>query len=365
MTRYRNITLALLGAIAAASLAGCGQGGDGSAGSDQAQTQSGKRTDKPSDTGRDQVRIVGSSTVFPFSSYVAEEYGATTDHRTPVVESTGSGGGMKLFCNGTSLNTPDITNASRRMKPSEFERCKNNGVNGITELSFGYDGIVIGYKAGLPQWELTREQITLAVTAKVPNNGELVKNPYETWQDIDASLPDKEILIYGPPTSSGTRDAFEELVMEAASEEIAGYDGAYTRVRQDGKYVPSGENDNLIVQKLAQNGDALGVFGYSFLEENRNKIDAATIDGVAPERDLISSGEYPVSRSLFFYVKQAHLEPVPAMKGYVEMFLSRQMIGDRGYLTDLGLIPLPKDKRKAMRKRWQNRTVVEASDLKE
>lgn len=311
----------------------------------------------------EQIRIVGSSTVYPFSSYVAEELGATTDYRTPVVESTGSGGGFKLFCAGVGDDTPDITNASRRMKPSELKMCHDNDVKQITENIVGYDGIVFAQSKQDDMIDLSREQVTLAVAAKVPQDGELVDNPYTRWSQIDPSLPDREILIYGPPTSSGTRDAFEELVMEHGSENIDGYDEAYTTIRQDGKYVPSGENDNLIVQKLAQNEDAFGIFGYSYLEENRDKIQGAMIDGVEPKRELISSGEYPVSRSLFFYTKNAHADTVAGMTDYVDMFLSEQMVGDRGYLKRLGLIPLPAQELEAQRSEWQSRANVSSSDL--
>jgi len=313
---------------------------------------------------RTQMRIVGSSTVYPFSAYVAEELGATTDLRTPVVEATGSGGGFKLFCSGVAEDTPDITNASRRMKPSELRMCENNGVTDITQISVGADGIVVGQKAGIPTLDLTREQLTLAVAAKVPKNGKLVDNPYRMWSDIDGSLPDRKILVYGPPTSSGTRDAFEELVMAHGSENIEGYDEAYTTIRQDGKYVPSGENDNLIVQKLAQNKGAVGIFGYSFLEENRDTIQAATIGGVKPERALISSGEYPISRSLFFYVKNAHVGKVPGIAEYVQLFLSDPVTSDRGLLKTLGLISLPPAKLEGMRQRWQAREQLTVDALK-
>jgi len=311
----------------------------------------------------EQIRIVGSSTVYPFSSYVAEELGATTDYRTPVVESTGSGGGFKLFCAGIGANTPDITNASRRMKPSELKMCHDNDVKQITENVVGYDGIVFAQSKQADAINLSREQVTLAVAAKVPHNGKMVDNPYTNWNQIDSSLPDRTILIYGPPTSSGTRDAFEELVMEHGSENIDGYGEAYATIRQDGKYVPSGENDNLIVQKLAQNPDAFGIFGYSYLEENRDKIQGATIDGVEPKRELISSGEYPVSRSLFFYTKNAHVDEVDGMADYVDLFLSAQMVGNRGYLKRLGLIPLPEAELKDQRQQWETRTNVSASDL--
>ncbi|HKJ72104.1 MAG TPA: PstS family phosphate ABC transporter substrate-binding protein [Gammaproteobacteria bacterium] len=298
---------------------------------------------------RDQIRIVGSSTVYPFASYVVEEFGATTDHPTPVIESTGSGGGLKLFCAGDGMDTPDISNASRAIKVSEFKRCRDNGVTDITQATIGFDGIVIANSVKSPQFKLTRKQLTLAVAAEVPKGGKLVKNPYKYWDQIDSSLPHKEIVIYGPPTTSGTRDAFEELVMEAASDEMDGYGGEYTKIRQDGGYVPAGENDNLIVQKLTQNRDALGIFGYSFLEENTDRIQASAIEGVLPDPDTISSGDYPVSRSLYFYIKNGHAKKVPGLYDYVNLFMSEKMIGDLGYLKDRGLIPLPKDMRKQIR----------------
>ena len=241
---------------------------------------------------RDQIRIVGSSTVYPFASYVTEEFGALTNYPTPVIESTGSGGGIRLFCNGVGEGTPDITNASRRMKPSELERCEENGVTDITEAKIGSDGIVLGLAASNEPIDLTLEQIFLAVAAQVPVDGELVDNPYTNWSDIDASLPDRAISIYGPPSTSGTRDAFEELVMEAASAEMDIYgEEGYTDIRTDGVYIDAGENDNLIVQRLAEDTGAFGIFGYSFLVENPDTIMGATIGGVEPEVEAISSGE--------------------------------------------------------------------------
>jgi phosphate transport system substrate-binding protein len=362
-TLFTNRPKALLAVTAAAlALTACGQdngsqnaNGDAASGSaDQAQAEQFDRA---------QIRIVGSSTVYPFSSYVAEEMGATTDFRTPVVESTGSGGGFKLFCSGVSEDTPDFTNASRPMKASELQMCQDNGVEDITQIMVGYDGIVVGQKAGEPPLDLSREQLTQAVAAKVPQDGQLVDNPYNKWSDIDPSLPDYDILVYGPPTSSGTRDAFEELVIEHGAENIEGYNGEKPTIRQDGKFVPSGENDNLIVQKLAQNAHAVGIFGYSFLEENRDKIQAANVDGVEPKRELISSGEYPISRSLFFYVKNAHVERMPGMDEYVSLFLSDQMASDRGALKKLGLISLPPEELEQMRSNWENREQVTAESL--
>ena len=313
---------------------------------------------------RDQIRIVGSSTVYPFASYVTEEFGATTNYPTPVIESTGSGGGLRLFCNGIGDGTPDITNASRRMKPSEFERCEENGVTDITEAKIGSDGIVLGQANENDVVELTLEHIFMAVAAQVPQDGELVDNPYTNWSEIDASLPDREISIYGPPTTSGTRDAFEELVMETASEEMDAYGEAYTDIRSDGVYIDAGENDNLIVQRLQEDTGAFGIFGYSFLEENTNTLNAATIEGVEPEPEAISSGDYPVARSLWFYVKNQHAEEVPPMYEYVDMFMEEQMIGDGGYLRDIGLIVLPEAEREEWRQKVADRTQLELSDLK-
>ncbi|MDN3555362.1 PstS family phosphate ABC transporter substrate-binding protein [Halomonas maura] len=314
---------------------------------------------------RDQVRIVGSSTVYPFASYVAEEFGATTEFPTPVIESTGSGGGLRLFCNGVGEGTPDITNASRRMKPSEFERCEENGVTDITEAFVGYDGIAFAQSSANEAMDVTREQIFLALAAKVPVDGELVDNPHTQWSDIDASLPDREIAVYGPPTTSGTRDAFEELVMEAASEDMDAYgDEGYTDIRADGAFIDAGENDNLIVQRLAENTDAFGIFGYSFLEENADTLIGSSIDGVEPTPEAIGSGEYPVSRSLFFYVKNQHADEVPAMYEYASMFMSEQMISDLGYLKGIGLIPAPQEMREQARQAVADHESLEMADLK-
>ncbi|WP_456269681.1 substrate-binding domain-containing protein [Kushneria sp. AK178] len=312
-----------------------------------------------------QMRIVGSSTVYPFATYVVEQFGATTRHPTPVLESTGSGGGIKLFCAGNGADTPSITNASRRMKPEEFERCQSNGVEEVSEATIGYDGIVFAESGGNDPLTLTREQLLLALAAKVPQDGELVDNPYQSWSDIDSSLPEREIEVYGPPTTSGTRDAFEELVMEAASEEMPAYDGSYTDIRADGAYIDAGENDNLIVQRLQENQNAFGIFGYSFLEENPDMLTAATIEGERPTPDAISSGDYPVSRSLFFYTKNAHLDTVDSMRPYVELFMSEQMIGPGGYLANIGLIPLPDSMREEERQEVTSFTPIELSHLQE
>ncbi len=298
---------------------------------------------------RDQVRVVGSSTVYPFSSYVAEEFGATTKFPTPVIESTGSGGGLKLFCSGNGMNTPDITNASRAMKLKEWKQCQKNGVTEITGAMIGYDGIVFAQSSANKPVNFTSKQIFLAVAKEVPINGKLVANPYTKWSDIDSSLPNQKILVYGPPTSSGTRDAFEELVMEEVSEDMAEYgNDGYTLIRQDGLYVPSGENDNLIVQKLSRNKSAFGIFGYGFLAANSDRVMASKVDGYAPNAKTVADGSYPISRSLYFYIKTSHIDKVPALKPFIDKFMSNPMIGDEGLLQTIGLIPLAKELRGKM-----------------
>lgn len=327
---------------------------------------------------RDQIRIVGSSTVYPFSSSVAEEFGATSKNPTPVVESTGSGGGMKLFCKGNGLDTPDISNASRRMKTKEFKLCTKNGVTDITEAVIGFDGIAIAQNKKNAALALTKMHLLLAVAEEVPSKDgkSLVRNPYKRWNEIDASLPDREITIYGPPTSSGTRDAFEDMIMKGQTKKMAVYTSLYKKdkvknkaykkyhkVRQDGVYIPSGENDNLIVQKLSKNQAAIGIFGYSFLVENDDKISAATVNGFEPTPETISSGKYPISRSLFFYTKNSHRKEVPAMAKYVEMFMKEDMIGPDGILTEIGLIALPEERRKAIRASVLKYTKLTIEDL--
>jgi len=313
---------------------------------------------------REQIRIVGSSTVYPFSSYVAEEFGATTKFQTPIIESTGSGGGHKLFASGSDLNTPDITNSSRRMKDSEFNKNMEVGNKLISEVKIGFDGIAIAFNKKAAPMSLSRKDILLAVAAEVPVDGKLVANPYKTWKEINPALPNKKIVIYGPPSSSGTRDAFEEMVMQETTAKMDEYGKkAYSKIRQDGAYIPAGENDNLIVQKLAKDPDAIGIFGYSFLEENMDKLQGATVDGFAPVPANISTGKYPISRSLFFYVKQEHIGKVPGIQEYVDLFLSEKMIGDRGLLKRIGLIPLPKAERDAERAKWGKKTALKLSDL--
>jgi len=309
---------------------------------------------------RDQIRIVGSSTVFPFSTAVAERFGKTSTFKTPVVESTGSGGGIKLFCQGVGLQTPDITNSSRRIKRSEVDLCERNGVADIVEVKVGFDGIVLASsKAGAPI-SLTKEQVFRALAKRVPIHGELVDNPYEKWTDIAPSLPDVKIEVLGPPPTSGTRDAFVELAMEGGAKQIpvlnalAKSDGDAFKaiahaIREDGAYIEAGENDNLIVQKLEANPHALGIFGFSFLDQNADKIQGNPIDGAEPTFENIASGDYGISRSLFFYVKRAHVGVVPGLEEFIVEFTSEGAAGEDGYLVDKGLIPLPTADRQAVR----------------
>ena len=328
---------------------------------------------------RDQIKIVGSSTVYPFSSSVAEEFGATTKFPTPVVESTGTGGGMKLFCAGAGIDTPDITNASRRMKDKELQTCEENGVTDITEALIGFDGIAIAQSAGVKSFNVTKAQLALAVAEEVPSKDgkTLIKNPYKKWSDIDASLPNRDIIVYGPPKSSGTRDSFEELVMQHIFEKMPVYTDlfkadetankkykAYSVVRTDGVYVESGENDNLIVQKLTKNDAAVGIFGYSFLAENKDKVVGLSIDNVLPTAETIASAKYPVARSTYFYIKNQHAKEVPALKEYANLFMSEKMIGKEGILTELGLIPLTDDVRAAARTKVMNSEKVTVESLK-
>lgn len=318
---------------------------------------------------RQQIRIVGSSTVYPFSSYVAEEFGETTGFRTPIVESTGSGGGHKLFYAGVGGQHPDITNSSRRMKLSELEKNQENGVEEIVEIKIGFDGIAVCQNKANAPLNLTIEQLTLAVAEKVPVDGKLVENPYTMWNQIEPTLPKRKILVLGPPTTSGTRDAFHELVMHVGAKSIGGYPKdakgkvKYQNIRQDGVWVDSGENDNLIVQKLTKDPTAIGIFGYSFLEENSDRVAASKINEVLPNPDTVSSGKYPVSRSLFFYVKKAHIGKVKGLKEFVDLFVSDLMIGDEGILTSIGLIPLPEAEREKVQQNWNDQVKLTASEL--
>jgi phosphate transport system substrate-binding protein len=303
---------------------------------------------------RDQIRIVGSSTVYPFSTAVAEQFGRAGKFKTPVVESTGTGGGIKLFCAGVGDTHPDIANASRRITAAEFADCTKAGIT-VTEVKIGYDGIVVANAKTAGQLKVTVPQLFLALAKEVAVGGKKVPNPYKQWADIDPSLPKTKIEVLGPPPTSGTRDAFVELVMTpgcatAPGIKDAGIAGAAcAAIREDGAYVEAGENDNLIVQKLVANKDAFGVFGYSFLDQNSDKLQGATINGVAPRFEDIAAGKYPVSRPLYFYVKKDHLATVPGIAEFIGEFTNEKAIGEDGYLSAKGLIPMPAAERKAVR----------------
>jgi len=307
---------------------------------------------------RDQIRIVGSSTVFPFSTVVAEQFGKTTDFKTPVVESTGSGGGLKLFCAGTGDEHPDITNASRRIKSSEVEKCASNGITSITEIKIGYDGIALANSKKAQKFDLTLQDLFLALAKNVPTgvDGETQANPNKTWHDVRADLPNVKIEVLGPPPTSGTRDAFAELAMQGGCKTFpwikalkktnkSAYKTLCHSVREDGAYIEAGENDNLIVQKLEANPYALGIFGFSFLDQNADKVQGSSINGTDVTFDNVASGDYPVSRALYFYVKSAHVGKVPGIQEYVSEFTSNKAWGEEGYLADKGLIPMGKVER--------------------
>ncbi len=313
---------------------------------------------------RDYISIAGSSTVFPFSSAVAEQFGRGSKFKTPKVESVGTGGGLKLFCQGLGPQYSDIANASRRIKSSEVADCAKNGVKDIVEVKIGFDGIVLANSKAAPTYQLSRKELFMALAKQVPdpaNPTKLVDNPYKTWNQIDKKLPTVKIEVLGPPPTSGTRDAFAELVMEKGCEgfpwlkELKGVDEkrfqrVCTQIREDGAYVEAGENDNLIVQKLEANPSALGIFGYSYLEENLGKLHGSIVEGKAPTFENVADGSYPVARSLYFYVKKAHVGVIPGIQEFIAEFTSDKAMGDDGYLTDKGLIPLPKADRDAVRK---------------
>ncbi len=322
---------------------------------------------------REQIKIVGSSTMFPFSSVVAEHFGRTTKYRTPIVESTGTGGGFKLFCAGIGENHPDITNASRRIKKSEFETCKSNRIN-ITEVKTGFDGIVLATAKSGQRFKLTRKQIFQALAARVPVKGKLHKNPYRKWSDIDKSLPNIKIEVLGPPPTSGTRDAFVEQAMEGGAKKFKIFVNMRKKdkkkfkaiahaIRQDGAFIEAGENDNLIVQKLLANKNALGIFGFSFLDNNSDQLQGALVEGIAPSFDKIAAGEYPISRSLFFYVKKNHVGIIPGIQRFVQDFTSPQNWGDDGRLAERGLIPLPAAQRRKTARSARNFKQLQLKEL--
>ncbi len=309
---------------------------------------------------RDYISIVGSSTVYPFATVVAESFGKTTRYKTPKIEATGSGGGLKLFCAGVGVKHPDITNSSRAIKASEIKMCQKNGVKGIIEVKIGYDGIAIANSNKGRKLDISRKDLFLALAKDVPDPKgakRLVANPYKTWREVNRNLPNVKIEVLGPPPTSGTRDAFVELGLEGGCKQFdwikamqksdkRKFKSVCHTVREDGAYVEAGENDNLIVQKLVANPNALGVFGFSFLDQNSDKVQGSMIDGVSPEFETIADGSYPVSRPLFFYVKKAHVGTIPGMQEYLAEFTSERAWGEEGYLSERGLIPMPAAERR-------------------
>jgi phosphate transport system substrate-binding protein len=336
ITRKKQL---LFAGVAAVALFGCGD---------------------PAEAARNQIRAVGSSTVYPFVTIAAEDFGKTGGFSAPIVESTGTGGGFKLFCAGVGEANPDLSNASRPIEESERELCKKNGVTEITEIKIGYDGIIVANALKGPELKLSKADIFKALAREVSVDGKLKPNPYTRWSDVNPALPNAEILVYGPPPTSGTRDAFVELVMEAPCVKDPAFVKAVADekeraktchlLREDGRYVESGENDNLIVQKLSTNPNAVGIFGYSFLEENAETVKGAAIDGVKPEYETIASGQYPVSRPLFVYLKNAQLKTVPGLKEFVTHLVSDATLGENGALAMHGLIPLPAEELATLRK---------------
>ncbi|MBC8037202.1 MAG: substrate-binding domain-containing protein [Rhizobiales bacterium] len=325
---------------------------------------------------RDQIRIVGSSTVYPFTTAVAEAFGKATSMKTPVVESTGTGGGMKLFCAGLGDDHPDFTNASRQIKKSEFEACAKSGVTEVIEIKVGFDGLSVAHAKNAKDFGLTKQQLFMALAKEVPGaDGKLVANPYKMWSEIDASLPAVKIEVLGPPPTSGTRDSFMELVMEKGAEKFEtlaelkksdakAFEAAWKAMREDGAFVEAGENDNLIVQKLQANPDALGIFGYSFLEQNEATVKGVAVDGVAASYETIADGSYKVARPLFVYAKKQHMDKVSGMKEFIAEYVSDKALGGDGYLADKGLVTLPGDQAEKTRSVATALEVLKGDQLK-
>ncbi|MBX9777516.1 MAG: substrate-binding domain-containing protein [Xanthobacteraceae bacterium] len=311
---------------------------------------------------RDQIRIVGSSTVYPFTTTVAEQFGRTSGMKTPVVESTGTGGGMKLFCGGVGVAHPDASNASRAMRKSEFMDCQKNGVTGIVEIKIGFDGLTLAQSKAGPAMKLTMGQVFLALAKEVPGkDGKMVANPYRNWSDIDPSLPNVRIEVLGPPPTSGTRDSMHELFMEVGALQVPAvaalrksdpkaFERAWKTLREDGAYVEAGENDNVIVQKLEANRNAFGIFGFSFLDANAAKLRGVALDGTEPTYDNIAGGKYKGSRPLFVYIKKQHVGVVPGLDKFAAEYVSNRALGEDGYLAKKGLVTLPKDQLEPVRK---------------
>jgi phosphate transport system substrate-binding protein len=322
----------------------------------------------------EQIRIVGSSTVYPFTTTVAENF-SKAGFKAPIVESVGTGGGMKLFCEGLGINTPDATNASRRMKQGEFEICAKNGVKDIVELNIGFDGLSFATNKKAQPLNLTRQQIFLALAKDVPDStGKLVANPYKLWSEIDSTLPARKIEVMGPPPSSGTRDSLHELFLEEGALAIPAmkdlkktdakaFDKVWKSLRQDGAYIEAGENDNLIVQKLDSDVNLIGVFGFSFLEENSNKLSAVKLEGVEPTFDTIAEGKYKASRAMYVYFKKEHLTLRKGLGEFMSEFVSNKAMGQNGYLEKKGLVVLPKAELEKVRTAIVAKTTLDGASL--
>ena len=311
----------------------------------------------------EQIEVVGSSTVYPFTTVAAERFSQVSGATTPKVESTGTGGGMKLLCAGAGAGHPDIANASRAIKPSEIELCASNGLKDPYELKIGYDGIVVAHSRSNFDWVLSRTDLFRALARSLPAaDGSWQPNPHANWNDIRADLPAWPIRVYGPPPTSGTRDAFVELALEEGCEGVdhidqvakEDHDVACTAIREDGTFIEAGENDNLIIQRLVANPDTLGIFGYSFLEENSDMVKGIAVDGVVPSFEAIEAEQYPLARPLFIYVKWEHAAEKSGVREFVNFYISDDSLGEDGFLLDRGLVPLPAAERKAMYKEWIN-----------
>lgn len=299
------------------------------------------------------LKIAGSSTVYPFTSFVAEEFASLKNTATPIVESIGTGGGFKIFCEGKI----DIANASRTMKLGEFDTCEKNGVSQIMGVLIGYDGIVLAQNKGNAPLNISLEQLFLALAKEVPQNGKLVANPYKNWSDIDKNLPNRKIIIYGPPSSSGTRDTLEELILSKVSKNFKAYGeeaGKYKSIRQDNAYIPSGENDNLIVSKLSADKNAFGLFGYGFLANNKDKINAAKIDEIEPNEANIAEGKYELARSLYIYVNAKN----PLTLEFAKLYMSDELAKSGAELEKIGLVPLKDELLKQIQEHIENKNLL-------
>lgn len=355
----------LIGAASAALLTACGGGSDGPAATKT--TPDGVKAASSADA-RD-IRVVGSSTVYPFSTKVAQEFKNKTGYSV-VVEATGSGGGHKLFCDGVGPETADIVNSSRRQKKSELDKCTTNGVDKVIEVKIGYDGIVISNAIDSAPMNMGLKDIFYALAKEVPTSDTdctMRPNPYSKWSEINPALPAVTIEAFGPPPTSGTRDAFVEIAMEGGAKKIVclaalrktdkkAFGTLAHTVREDGKWIDAGENDNALVQTLVNTPTAIGVFGYSFLDQNGDKIKGAKVDGVEPTFENIAGGEYPVARSLYFYLKGDKVASTPGLKEFALEFTSEAAAGEGGYLEEIGLVPLPDDQRAKVRARVESLT---------